>query len=665
MRNDKMIEEQLRVENMYLGDYKSYEQMSYEETLGQIVAENPESFQQLFSLFSEEDEAFDAMVQAVIILNDRTNPMLIKSKVRNSMSCTLDTAITSLLALKIKGVSRRAEKYQASCLIIEALDGVLFEISEELTQYNDVMIMLENRLSYPPVSQDDIPIYRNSLMAMVSEPREWKQGDTTGGYHKYPFQLILNKGKQDQVDSATRHLNVLQSNAWTLSKHTLTANPTKFWEQAMIKKGTNEYIASETANQKYEFFRKAVQYYADKEDIYLAWNMDFRDRSYSKGYMVNAQGDKITKGMLVPKNKQEITESGRDWLIINIANLYGDDKLLFDERIAKYDLPIEDLRAMAEEAESPLEYMNAIDSLEEYNKTGECNSLVYLDASNQALQMYAVLTGDKDTAKICNLASGDKIEDAYKDLANLINNRLGKDYLGRNHTKSALMTAMYGKEDISSVIMDAKYPLNDVAESTAKVAEDLGFSLEEVKGQMRCIEFDKICTESLKKLAPRAVEQMTAILASHDPEATVIRWTTPNGFNVEFNVKVKVPYEFRYTFRNNYTFERIGTVEEYGASSTSRALSPNIIHSLDGWVASEVVNRMKAKGKWITTIFDAFGVHANDCELVKEVYADIMVELLNGTVLEDIISNIRGYRYSIHKGALSEDDIRNSRYSIG
>ena len=74
---------------------------------------------------------------------------------------------------------------------------------------------------------------------------------------------------------------------------------------------------------------------------------------------------------------------------------------------------------------------------------------------------------------------------------------------------------------------------------------------------------------------------------------------------------------------------------------------------------------MEEKGKYITTIFDAFGVHANDCELVKEIYSDIMVELLHSTVLEDIISQIRGYKYTITKGDLSEFDIRTSRYSLG
>ena len=90
-----MRNEQLRIESMYLGDYKSYEQMAYEETLGQIIEDNKESFQGLYKLFSDEDEAFDIMVKAIIILNDRTNPMLIKSKTRNSMSCTLDTAVTT------------------------------------------------------------------------------------------------------------------------------------------------------------------------------------------------------------------------------------------------------------------------------------------------------------------------------------------------------------------------------------------------------------------------------------------------------------------------------------------------------------------------------------------------------------------------------------------
>lgn len=665
MSKIETLTEQIRVEKMYMGDYKSFEQMSYEETLGTIVEKNPKSFEAFFSLFTNEEEAFDVMVQAIIALNDRTNPMFVKSANKNSMSCTLDTAITTLLSLKINGVNMRAEKLQASCLIIETLNGVVFEIYEEYTGRGDVMVMLENRLSYPPVKESDIPIYRNSLMAMVTKPREWHEGDITGGYINYPFKHILNKGEQHQKENTMQHLNVLQSNSWRLSPHASHINPTTYWEKAMMKKGTNEYIAVKTAQQKYDFYRKAVAYYRDFDEIFLAWNRDFRGRTYSKGYMVNAQGDKITKGLLVPNNRQEITERGYEWLIINIANLFGDDKLLFHERVAKYDLPVEDLRAMADEADSPLEFMNAVDALEDYRKTGSCDSLVYLDASNQALQMYAVLTGDKETARICNLASGNTLEDAYKELAKLINTAVGFDYLQRNHTKKALMTAMYGKEDIVSEIINALYPELSWDEATERVATDIGSHTELVKNQLRCVKFDEICITSLSKLAPRAVQMMEAILASHNPEATVITWETPSGFKVQFNVKKKVPYEFSYTFANGYTFARTGVTEEYGASDTSRALAPNVIHSLDGWVAEEVTNRMKAEGRYITTIFDAFGVHANDCDRVREIYADIMVELLHSDILARIVSTIRGTEYIIKKGDLSEADIRNSVYFLG
>jgi len=183
-------------------------------------------------------------------------------------------------------------------------------------------------------------------------------------------------------------------------------------------------LKGKVANQKLQHQQMMLSTYQDLP-VYLVWNMDFRSRTYSQGYMLNAQGDKMTKGSLVPVNEKVYTERGLYWEVINIANLHGDDKLSFEERFEKYNVSIEELKSRRETAESPLEYANAVESLENARLGKPTSSAVHMDASNQALQLYAVLTGDKQTASLCNLANGTDRADAYQILADGLNEAFG------------------------------------------------------------------------------------------------------------------------------------------------------------------------------------------------------------------------------------------------
>jgi DNA-directed RNA polymerase len=97
-------------------------------------------------------------------------------------------------------------------------------------------------------------------------------------------------------------------------------------------------------------------------------------------------------------------------------------------------------------------------ALDDFASGKQVNHMVYLDASNQALQLYAILTGDLKTAKTCNIAGEKGMADAYQILADIMNSKLKNNnidlILTRTNCKKALMTTMYGKSDGSIEIIN-------------------------------------------------------------------------------------------------------------------------------------------------------------------------------------------------------------------
>lgn len=656
------LEEQHRIEKLYDRGYMDTIKLYIEENVMPIVENQRENFEEYYEIFKgNEDIADEVLIDSLLMLSDVVNTAIKRTNSGNPYM-PLDKAVTILLAVTSKYASNREGALQASAMILDALDGKLLDIEEEIDKVGNELQWIRLYIPIPTLDDSDIPVMTGSLMPMVVPPRDWKANEKHGGYLSDKFKLILNKGDDFQEENAIKHLNTLQQIEWRISPNALKANPVQFWVDSAVKKGTAEGPAFHVAKQKKEFYNKALNYYKE-ETVYLPWNMDFRSRTYAKGYIVNSQGDKITKGTLIPKNSKKFTERGLYWQTVNIANLFGDDKLTFQDRFDKYSKSPDELREAVEEADSPIEYMNAIDSLEEAQLTGSADSLVYMDASNQALQMYAILTGDRRTAEACNLANGNNRADAYAMFSDRINKRLNTDFFTRNHTKWALMTAMYGKMDITSEIFKVMFPGENQTDCHIAVAEQFNLSFDNEEN--RCLEFDAIVNHALEDIAPRAIETMNIILGHHDARAKVIKWKTTNGFKVQFDVKEKMQYDFAYTFKNGYMFSLAGSYTRYNCSDSSRALAPNVIHSFDGYVASEVVNRMKERGLFITTIFDAFGCHANDVDVMMEIYEDILVELLDSNELSRVLSEITRRKITIEKGDLNETDIRKSVYKLG
>ncbi len=354
------------------------------------------------------------------------------------------------------------------------------------------------------------------------------------------------------------------------------------------------------------------------------------------------------------------------WICIDIANQFGNDKMSFEDRcnwVQENELQLESL-----EAESPWEYRNAVNALRDKLAGRQVSHMVYLDASNQALQLYAILTGDKQTAMTCNLANETIMADAYQMLADKMNEIAPFLKLTRTNCKKALMTTMYGKSDGSLEIVNNIVKGNMTQLKKAeKYASFYNFTIEiSATGKPKVVELYNIFKTALTSIAPKAVITMEALTEINSSLVLpVYRWTLPDNFNVRYDVKKDIPIELESVYSKK-GFEitlPLMEITVYEADDTSAGMSPNVIHSVDGYVVRQMIRKMGHK--FITTIHDAFASHPKDCDLMVQNYKDILIELLNSNLLSDIMTEISGTPMFINKtGDLTCEDIQDSLYLL-
>jgi len=610
------------------------------------------------------DDVEELMLYIISLLG---NPEMGK-KVKDGREMPLDSivkAIAGIRWMELKYSFDIEERIRKSIQISDALDGILYDIKLERIDIKDnqkivlpvavIEFSLKSNLEKISLSREKFPL--------IEKPKNWNVGES-GGYYTGISKVTLNRGEGLQPQECLDVLNKLQSQEYSLINESKQELQDYIYTKQLqtFQDDKASEITKHTTMSTQEVFNTMKN-----RKFYFQWKYDFRGRMYSTGYDINLQGDKYRKGIVNPTMQNfegyEITEDTTKWIKVDIANQLGLDKLSFQERFNQINEKIDILESLQEQAESPKEYQKAVEGLRIAEKGLVPNSMVYLDASNQALQLYAVLTGDLKTAATCNLANGNKMADAYQLLANAMNKHMNLQCFTRKNCKKSLMTTMYGKMDGWTEILEAMYPRMNYQIQLFARDYNLEIVINKDTGIGTIPALTNAFKEAMLDIAPKAVATMEAIQSLNKEGIGTYKWTLPDGFNVKYDVKVEENKIIEATLKKGWKLTVCVNKQYYKASKFNRGMSPNIIHSVDGWVAREMIRRMN--GKFITTIHDAFACHPNDVRLMRKNYADIMVELLHSDMLNDIMSQIAGKQIILSKdNGLTEEHIRSSVYML-
>ena len=137
----------------------------------------------------------------------------------------------------------------------------------------------------------------------------------------------------------------------------------------------------------------------------------------------------------------------------------------------------------------------------------------------------------------------------------------------------------------------------------------------------------------------------------------------PDGFKVKYDVKSEQAVEIKATSRSGINFSYSASHKVYAPSKFNRGMSPNIIHSVDGYVARRMVEEMG--DRFISTIHDQFNFKACDASYGQQCYLNIMCEILDSNLLNHIILQINPNARTIEKSnTLTKEAILSSTYAI-
>ena len=257
--------------------------------------------------------------------------------------------------------------------------------------------------------------------------------------------------------------------------------------------------------------------------------------------------------------------TGFQYLLIDVANHYGLDKLTFEERIQWAEDHLGNLENMAVDAEAKPLFLKACMAIREAQAGLASGHMVAMDAVCSGIQIMSALTGCENGARATGMVDPDRRADAYTEVTNATNNRLQTAGLSgvslpRKDVKYAVMTSVYGSKAVPKRLFGEDTP------------------------ELEC--FYQGCFD----VAPGAFELLNELLETWEPYALSHEWVLPDNFHAKVKVMEVIEKEgIEIDELNHHTFTyqyRVNQGQEKGLSNVA-----NVVHSIDAYVLRSLVRR--------------------------------------------------------------------------
>lgn len=254
------------------------------------------------------------------------------------------------------------------------------------------------------------------------------------------------------------------------------------------------------------------------------------------------------------------TFSAFQYIKLDIANSFGLDKELFNDRLQWFKENKDSLSGLVDDADEPAQFYAGMLAYQDVLEGKPTGYMAGMDATASGLQCMAALTGCKVTAETVNLVDPNVRKDAYIDGYKVMGNLLeGKiDKIDRKDVKGAIMTHFYGSQ---------ANPKSVFGENT--------------------IELQKFY-EMVQIIAPGANMLRNDLINLWQPKALQHLWELPDGFTAVVKVMTMKEESFEVNEVNSSFTHRywVNEGQDFGLS-----LAANTIHSVDGMVVREMNRR--------------------------------------------------------------------------
>jgi DNA-directed RNA polymerase len=370
---------------------------------------------------------------------------------------------------------------------------------------------------------------------------------------------------------------------------------------------------------------------------------------------LSPQSDDVAKSLIQFADGKPLGEFGGYWLAVHIANLFGIDKVSFDERVRwvqdfqkeildSADNPLDGFRFWTT-ADDPWCALAACFEWSRFVSFG-AEAMSYLpiamDGSCSGIQHFSAMLRDAEGGKAVNLTPSETPTDIYTEVLNVVKAKLMAD-----------------SEPLAKVWMDkvdrkiVKRPCMTFAYSVTSIG-----IREQISGEMRkqsdgqyipgwenwqaAAFLAPVVEDSIREVVKRAAEAMDwlkEVSKAYSKEQIPTSWVTPLGFPVVQPYRKAKGKQFWVWFQGSKIRLTL-RVESRDVDSRKQASSvaPNYVHSLDATHLMMVVNMMKNEGitDSFAMIHDSFGVHAADVDELHYAIRDQFIELYSDDVLTQV-----------------------------
>ena len=511
---------------------------------------------------------------------------------------------------------------------------------------------------------------------MLCPPHLWSKETPAGGYIRVRTPLLSKPTPSQEsaleeasLDSVYEGLNALNQTEWRINARLLEVIEA-IWEtgggEVGVPHGSNFPMPDRPPNidtddevkkkwkseaheihsknaalkgERVEFFNKLLlaREMVKEEGFFLPHIFDFRSRAYVIPLYISHQNDDVSRSLLLLKESKPLSERGRRRLHIHLANMWGEDKCSFDDRLKWVDenrswaeecgtWPMENTRWM--DAEEPLQFLAACVALIDPEVASRLP--VHADGTANALQWYAALGRDSDGAAAVNMTRSDKPNDPYTDVLAEVSMRVDAD-CGQGHKVANAVRKHLLRKTLKQTAMTSTYGVtrHGAADQIRSQLKKAGME-RDLLGKSS-IYLSNHTLEAVGEVVVSAKEIMAWIASSIREICTVyphgdVSWTTPIGF------PVVQPYK-------NYRTATIRTVlqtvvvgyRSHGVPVARRrqvmAGPPNFIHSLDATHMLLTAISCSDEDIDFAAVHDCFWTHAETMDELDVILRREFVEL--------------------------------------
>lgn len=544
-------------------------------------------------------------------------------------------------------------------------------------------------------------------MPMVVRPRRWRT-PSYGGYltprHGNRFVKQRNRAYHDELRNADLtkpydSVNHIQDTPWIINRRVLDVMET-VWNEGGTLGGlpsreddplpskpedidTNDFAKLEWKKAAAEVYTKnaertsarlalhqglwVARRFADEDSIYYPHELDFRGRVYpipTAG--PSPQGCDWQKALLQFAHGLPLGAEGFRWLNIHIANLFGVDKVTFEERCAWVG---ENLEALIDSGENPLDgqrFWTTADSpfcalaacieLAEAFASGDPASYisripVALDGSCSGLQHFSAMLRDEDGGRAVNLLPSERPQDVYMAVAAnaqriadetpTITYEVGGEIVTvDNPWRNGKVSRAIAKRPTMTYCYSAtRFGMQAMIHQTLRELDRDGEAYLGGADNYHCAMWlSHVIYTSISMTVSAAATAMEWLRAAAKVAAAgelPLWWTTPMGLPILQEYKKQKGHRVD-THWNGQRVNLIVQIDTEGLDSRSQAngVAPNFVHSLDAAHLQAVALRAKEEGiRHLAVIHDSFGTHAANTGQLSRILRETFVEQYQEDVL--------------------------------